>query len=30
MYVEKREKSTWYSFSYEDAEPYRDKWRVFG
>ena len=30
MYIEKKKNTTWYSFSLEDAEPFRNKWRVFG
>jgi len=28
--VQKRETSTWYSFSLKHAEPYRDKWSQLG
>jgi hypothetical protein len=29
MSIEKHKDNTWYSFSYKDAVPYRDKWEVF-
>lgn len=28
--IEKGKIYSWYSFSCEDAEPYKDKWKVFG
>ena len=30
MVVEERKASRWYSFSYEDAKPYLNNWKIFG
>ena len=29
MYIEKNDKSTWYSFSYKDAKKYENNWDIF-
>ncbi len=30
MVVQRSPRATWYSFSIEDAEPFRNRWNVFG
>ncbi len=30
MTIEKKEKGTWYSFSYKDAKEYENNWSIFG